>query len=117
MTRGLLMQRPRSNALWLDEIEKSRSSGPGLRFAPPSPRPARRLGSNNGPKGLPYRVGRACGAQGGGTDAGQAPRTVLDAFLPGSPQSSKKNPNSRVQAPPSGGPLPLTVEPLFLLAG
>ena len=94
------------------------SSGPGLRFAAPSPLPARRLPARPcrvGPSGQYFLV--PGGAQVGGTDAGKAPRTVLDTFLSCSPQSSKKNPNSRVQAPPSGGPLPLTSEPLFLLAG
>ena len=98
-------------------LRTSTSSGPGLRYAAPCPLPARRLPAR------PCRVGPTgrClipgGAQGGGPDAGKAPRTVLDVFLPGSVQHSKKNPNSRVQAPPSGGPLPLTLEPLFLLAG
>ena len=96
---------------------KSTSNGPGLRFAPPSPRPARRLPAR------PCRVGPSgrClipgGAQGGGTVAGKAPRTVLDVFLPGSSQRSKKNPQSRVNSTSLAAKLPLTAEPLFLLAG
>ena len=99
-------------------LRTSTSNGPGLRFAAPSPLPARRVPTR------PCRVGPSghyClipgGAQVGGPDAGKAPRTLLDTFLSCSPQSSKKHPNSRVKAPPSGGPLPLTSEPLFLLAG
>ena len=94
----------------------SRAFGPGLRFAAPAP--ALRAACLPALLGLAF--GRCLipgGAQGGGTVAGKAPRTVFDAFLPCSVQRSKQNPNSRVQAAPSGGPLPLTAEPLFLLAG
>ena len=96
-------------------LRKSTSSGPGLRFATPSPLPARRLGPNhNGPKGQPYRDGRTSGAQGGGPVAGKAPRTDFHAFLPCSLQRSKKNPKARVNC---AAPLPLLSAPLFLLAG
>lgn len=97
-------------------LRKSTWSGPGLCFAAPSP--SLRAACPPVPVGLAF--GRCLipgGAQVGGPVAGKAPRTLLDAFLPGSVQRSKKNPNSRVQASSSGGPLPLTAEPLFLLAG
>ena len=95
---------------------QSTASGPGLRYASPSPLPARRVPAR------PCRVGPSgrClipgGAQGGGPVAGKAPRTDFHSFLPCSVQRSKKYPQSRVQAAPSGGPLPLTAEPLFLLS-
>ena len=66
-----------------------RAFDPGLRYAAPSPLPARRLPTR--PVGLAF--GRCLvpdGARVGGKVAGKAPRTGFDAFLPGSSQRSKR---------------------------
>ena len=76
---------------------QSTSRGPGLRSAAPSP--SLRAACPPVPVGLAF--GRCLipgGAQVGGPDAGKAPRTVLDAFLPGLSQRSTQHPKSRVHS-------------------
>ena len=70
----------------------SRACGPGLRYA----RPPRRLLTRPFKDGLrPFFIPRR---RAGGEAAGQAPRSFFSAFLPGSCQRSKKNPQSRVHS-------------------
>ena len=92
----------------------SRAEDPGLR---PCPLPTRRLPAR--PCGVGLRpLSDPRRRAGRGEVGGQGPALYFDcAFLPCSSESSKKNPKSRVQAAPSGGPLPWTSEPLFLLSG